>query len=583
MTQDSSETPSPEKTPQPDLEQLKELYLKVKRLKEAVASNKLSFYRPHSKQRDFHAAERCDIRVVLGGNRSGKTTCGATEAIAHALGERPWLPVDDPHRIVHLPSGDPVPVPNIGRIVAETFEINIVQTIHPKIMEWAPAGSITNIQKNPRGVPIRYDWSNGSVTYLMSYDQDAESFEGPNGHWFWLDEPSPQRIFNGLRRGLVDFGGHCWMTLTPLSEPWINKVLVSKANAADGRVWMRRMRIWDNAISRGGHLPDKAIHSFLEDLPPDERVAREEGKALHLAGQVFPEWEAEAPFWQPLPKDGMPRHWPRVCIIDPHPRKPIAVLWCAISPDNQLHAYRELYDPSLRTVAAVADRMHELEGWHFAGERRHWAKDKMVPIWRRQANTEPVGMYIIDTSANENEKTSGETVAEQFADYGFHTTDANKRNKDAGINAIHEALRLKYEWSKPGLIVYHPCVTVRSNFENYVYERWGSSRLQGTKDEKQTAVKADDDFIDCIRYVFQMRLTYSLLRGLARSLEENDGRRDSGPAQRAGKAGQEQWESAVRPELQSRTRGLHGALGSVFGGRSGGQRDPLSRRHFRRS
>jgi len=587
MTQDSSATP-PQKTettpPQSsaDYEQLKTLYLKIRRLKETVAANKISFYRPHAKQRDFHAAELSDIRVVLGGNRSGKTTCGAVEAVAHALGERPWLPESDPHRLVRLPSGDPIPVPNIGRIVADTLETNIVQTINPKIMEWAPAGAITNIQKNPRGVPIRYDFANGSVIYVMSYDQDVDSFEGTNGHWFWCDEPPPQRIFNGLRRGLIDYGGHCWLTMTPLSEPWTNQVLVSKANGPDGRIWMRRMSVWDNAVSRGGHLPDKTIHSVLADLPADERASREEGRALHLAGLVFPEWQPEPPFW--VPHETPSRHWPRVCLIDPHPRKPIAVLWLAVTPDNQVRAYRELFDPEMRTVAQVAHAIHQAEGWHYAGEKRHWATQKLVPIWRRTAATEPVVLYVIDTSANEHEKTSGETVAEQFQQYGINCVDAYKRNREAGINAIHQALALKYEWSLPGLVVHDNCPTVKENFLNYVWDRWGSSRQQGLKGEKQTVVKANDDFIDCIRYFFQMRLTYSMLRPMASSLgqEDSSGGRHHRSTQRSGETPEEQWESLVRPELHPGGRGLHGALGSVLGGRRGGQRDSLPRRYLRR-
>lgn len=511
MTSSTPESPSSPTPTQNDLAALQALYLKIKKLKEAVAANKLSYYRPHDKQRAFHAAEASDIRVVLGGNRSGKTTCGAAEAIAHALGYRPWLSAGDPNYLVHLPSGDPIPVPNIGRIVANTFEINIVQTIHPKIMEWAPADAIKNTQKNPRGVPIRYDFANGSTIYLMSYDQDVDSFEGTNGHWFWCDEPPPQRIFNGLRRGLVDFGGHCWLTMTPLSEPWTNKVLVAKANQPDGRIWMRRMSIWDNAVSRGGSLPDKTIHSVLADFPEDERESREKGTALHLTGLVFHEWRDEPPFWLPFPGE-IPRHWPRAVIIDPHPRKPIAVLWLATSPDNQVFAYRELFDKKMTTVEQVAYAIHEAEGWIYAGQERDRVTGRMKDKWRRGPDTEPVAIRIIDTSANEHEKTSGETVAEQFSRFGIHCTDAFKRNRDAGLQAIHAALRLQYEWSEPGLVVYDTCPTVRDNFMNFVYDRWGNSRMQGTKDEKQTVIKANDDFIDCIRYYYQYRLTYMMLK-----------------------------------------------------------------------
>jgi hypothetical protein len=480
-----------------DYERVKELFLKIRSLKKAIAQNRVRYYRPIGKQRDFHAADVSEVRVVMGGNRSGKTTCGAVEAISHALGERRWLPEGHSQRIVRAANGDPMPVPNVGRIVCENFEVNVVQTIHPKLMEWCPAGEVVHIQKNQRGVPVRYDFRNGSIIHVLSYDQDDRAFEGPNGHWAWFDEPPPQRKFNGIRRGLIDFDGHCWLTMTPLAEPWINETLITKANESDGRVRVFYYSIWDNCVDNGGCLSRRAILSFLEDLPEDERQAREFGLPLHLAGLVFPEWRPEPPFW--VPAFDVPPEWPRVCVIDPHPRKPIAVLWAAMSPDNILYVYRTLFDKRLRTVRQVADRIHELEGLEEApGEQ------------------EVIALRIIDTSANETERTSGETVAEQFAQYGLYCVDAYKRNKDAGLNAIREALRVRSDWHKPGLVVMNTCPDVKQNFLNFVWERWGTGRQQGLKGEKQEVVKNFDDFIDCIRYVFQMRVNYRMLKGMER-------------------------------------------------------------------
>lgn len=485
------------KTPTNEWQHARDLFLRVRTLKDRIARQKLYYYTPIGSQPEFHGADTAEVRVVFGGNRSGKTTCGAAEAIAHAIGHRPWLKKSDPHYIVKNAAGNPIPVPNVGRIIIENFEVNVQQTVHPKLMEWAPQGAIEGWQKNARGVPVLYKFRCGSVIHVLSNDQDDRAFEGPSGHWAWFDEPTTHRKFAGIRRGLVDYDGICWLTMTPLAEPWINDTLVSKANDADGRIRVFYYSIWDNCVTNGGTLSVRAIMSFLEDVPEEERQAREHGIPLHLAGLVFPEWRPQAPFY--VPEFRIPEEWPRVCVIDPHPRKPIAVLWAAISPDNIIYVYRSLFDRKLRTVADVADRIHELEDW---GEN--------------------VVLRIIDTSANEEERTSGETVAEQFQQHGIVCVDAYKRNKDAGINAIREALKIRGDWHKPGLVVFNTCSEVKQNFLNFVWERWASSRQQGSKGDKQTVVKSNDDFIDCIRYIFQMRVTYRMLKGLARKQDVQD-------------------------------------------------------------
>ena len=489
-------------------QEARDLLVKIRTIKDRISKRKLFYYVPIGNQPSFHASGTAEIRVVFGGNRSGKTTSGAAEAVAHSLGYRPWLPNGHVDRIVRNAAGNPLATPNIGRIIGENFEVSVVQTIHPKIMEWAPSGSIKNIQKNQRGVPVRYDFYNGSVIHLLSNDQDDRVFEGPNGHWAWFDEPTTQRKFNGIRRGLVDFDGTCWMTMTPLAEPWINEVLVSKANEPDGRIKVFYYSIWDNCVTNGGTLSQRAIMSFLEDLPEEERQAREFGVPLHLAGLVFPEWRPEPPYY--IDEFKIPQSWPRVCVIDPHPRKPVAVLWATISPDGIIYVYRSLFDRKLRTIEMVANRIKELEGWTTGSIRceRKW--------------DEYIALRIIDTSANQEERTSGTTVAEQFATFGIDCVDAYKRNKEAGMNAIREALAIRGGWQKPGLVVTRNCVEVKQNFQNYVWERWATSRQQGLKGDKQEAVKNHDDFIDCIRYIFQMRLTYRMLRDLESKLFRRD-------------------------------------------------------------
>jgi len=440
---------------------------------------------------------------VLGSNRSGKTVCGVNEATSHSLGYRPWLPQDHPLRIVRLTNGQPIPVPNVGRIIAQNYEQAIRQTIMVKIDEWAPRQEIDHIEKNTRGIPVGIHWKNGSVMHLMSNDQDDMAFEGPSGHWAWFDEPPERNKYTGISRGLVDYEGHSWLTMTPLTQPWINDVLVSRSGDPDGDIQMFRFSIWDNCTDRGGYLTPEAIRAFLSDLDEREIEARLHGNFLHLAGLVYKEWKPRPPFW--VPWQPIPSSWPRVCVVDPHPRKPIAVMWGACSPSNIWYFYRTLFDRSLVTVRDVADKIRHLEGW----------KNEQVP----GPNADPVVLRIIDTSAESQERSSdtrGMNIRKKFAEISpfLAHTKAKKDNADFGYDAIHQALKMRYEWDTPGIVVMNTCPQIKQNFMNFCFDEWNTGRLQSKMGDKETYLKTHDDFIDGIRYIFQMGLTYQMLRSM---------------------------------------------------------------------
>jgi hypothetical protein len=467
----------------------------------AQATQKISFFRPNPAsegQKQFFKDQLASVRLVLGDNRSGKSVCGIVEMTAHALGYRPWLQPEDPYYIVRLANGEPIPVPNVGRIIAQDFEQAIKQNIWEKIQEWCPRGWYT-IRKSGRGVPTQVNWKNGTIWYLMSDNQDDMDFEGTRGHYFWGDEPFGYRKYVALRRGLVDFGGHCWLTLTPLSQPWIADIIQSRANDPDGKVKAYRFKIDENTRDVGGFLTKDAIAEFEADLREDEKAARLGGEWLHLTGRVYKEWEPKEPFW--VTPYEIPDNWPRVCIIDPHPKKPVAVAWFAVNPDNQVIMYRELFSESLRTIKDVADKIKELEGW-----------EQYDGKWHRTVGAEPVVMRLIDSSSKEQERTSGYTILSKFAAEDIHCLAAPKRNAQAGYDAIHEALKINFEWGEPGLVVFNTCPITKQNFQRFCWDDWKSSRDRDIKGERQEVRKYDDDFIDTIRYYFQSNLTYLLLK-----------------------------------------------------------------------
>jgi len=462
---------------------------------------------PKQKQATEWLNDSTAVVLMLGGNRTGKTVWGVCEAIAHSLGYRPWLPEDDPNRIVRLTSGKPIPVPNVGRIVAQNYQQAIMQTIWPKIEEWAPAGMYA-VKRDNRGIPVSITWKNGSKMYLMSNDQDDMAFEGPNGHWAWFDEPPDYTKYVGIKRGLIDFSGHLWLTLTPLTQPWIDEILVDRANEADGAVRMVKVSIWENCIDNGGHLRREDIEEFLGDLREAEYEARAHGNFMHKAGLVYKEWRPESPYW--IKPFDIPRDWPRVCVIDPHPRKPVAVMWMAFAPTGQRYVYRDMFDNNLHTIRQVADAIKEAEGWNYISRQDRWV---------RPDTAEPVAIRLIDNSSREQERTSGDTIWSRFMAEGITCQLARKRNAEAGYDAIHEAFRLKNEWSKPGLILFNSCTHTKQNLMNFCWDTYATSKQRDLMGDKQQVRKNHDDFIDCIRYTYQSTFTYHGLKALIQSVD----------------------------------------------------------------
>lgn len=485
---------------------LDQLLVELYELDRAYRDQKIVFFKPLSSidHTRFFAEQDAVVRVVLGANRSSKTVSGVTEAIAHSLGYRPWLPVSHPLRVVRLPGGRPIPVPNTGRVLAQSYEQAIRQTIMEKFNEWAPKALIKKVETNTRGAPVAIEWHNGSRIFFMSNDQDNMVFEGTSGHWFWVDEPCDRAKYIGLKRGLVDTNGHCWLTLTPLTQPWINDDLVAKAGDPGSGIQLYRFSIWDNCIDNGGYLERTAIESFLSDQREDELEARLHGNFLHLAGRVYKTWEPRAPYW--VDPFDIPLSWPRVMLCDPHGHKPLALMWAAISPSGRIFVYRAMYENSLRTVSDAAAYIKQVEGW----------KNDTIP----GRDAEQISLRIIDWSAEATERTSGASIRSKFHSHGLIFHKAKKENAEYGYDAIHTALKLQREWDEPQIVVFNNCKPVKRDFLNFCYDDWATTRQEELKGPKEGYRKKDDDFIDMIRYIFQHKLTYASLRAMEHKMAE---------------------------------------------------------------
>lgn len=488
------------------VQELTALNEEMARLEKIQRENKIIAYHPIGNQADFHAS-RAPVRLVFGSNRSGKSVCGFNELVACSQGYRPWLPEDHPDRIVRLADGSPMPVPNRGYHLIENLKVSGTQTFIPKFEEWVPKG-MAKLKKNQLGQPVQIDWANGSITYILSQEMGVAAVEGANGHYLSVDEPPREDFWIALTRGLIDYSGIAWITATPIKASAFMAELMNRSFEPDSGIELITLSINDNRRSRGGYLDDKAVDRFIASLPLHEIESRVHGRPAHLSGAVFPSWKPLPPYF--IEPFDIPLDWPRIMVVDPAGRKPIAAVWIAISPDNTWYVYRDLYSRELTTVFDVATWMKEQEGW-----ARNPADNTYYP----GLDAEPVALRIIDTSGNERSPITGTSITDEFAKHGIHLLPARKLGYIASINRIKEMLQFdptnELYNNKPQLVVFNSCRHVAHNFLNFVWQpESAQSRVRGA-DPTDKPLKTNDDCIDCIRYAVMTNATF---KGLVHAL-----------------------------------------------------------------
>lgn len=191
--------------------------------------NRVLFYKPYAKQKEFHAAGRNNSeRLLIAGNQLGKSVAGAAEWSIHLTGRYPdWWegaeftkPVtmwasgvtsegtrDNPQRLLVGPPS-----------VEETWGTGMI----PKdaLIDWDRAIGVANLLDN-----ITVKWGGGgdvqagvSVLGFKSYEKGREKWQGPTLDGVWFDEECPLDIYTeGLTRtNNGQRGQFAIMTFTPL-------------------------------------------------------------------------------------------------------------------------------------------------------------------------------------------------------------------------------------------------------------------------------------------------------------------------------------------------------------------------------
>lgn len=466
----------------------------------------LIYYAPHEKQEMFHRhLDTKRIGLFLGGNRSGKSTANAAEVLAWAYGYRPWLVPGlrltpfgdyppradvDPSHWIRRPDGVPIRHPcKVLVVTGLALPKGIANVMWPKLESFLPPSVLKHpdfsVQRGPFSTPVRCRLPNQSELIFGSGEQSAMQFEGDSFDAVGMDEPVPRGLFAPIWRGLTDYFGRLWISMTPIgvNAPWCFEEFITSDRTDVSTI---QVSIYDNP-----HMSAEARTEFVEggNFAEEEKAARISGAWGFLSHRAFPPFDPAVHVTAPY---DLPRGWIRGCGVDPAHRRPFAVVWAAFGPNGEVVVYREWPQTEHHKIRSSSLTVRDY-----------------ASIIRNLEGSEKIDFRVLDPRFGQAHPTvKGErfsSIAEDFAEYGllFDTRIPGTEREETGIQAIREALR----WDRssppspinqPKLRVFAPCINTINSLalSNYV-----PPSLRDPDVLPERLLESYKDFRDALRYL----------------------------------------------------------------------------------
>lgn len=413
----------------------------------------------HLKQLAFHMCNKKN-RWVFGGNRSGKTECGAVETVWLARGIHPYRQNKKNVQIwvVSLST-------QVQRDVAQEKVLSYLSKSWIKEIVM-----LSGRKDSPQNgvidyITIKNIFGGESKIGFKSCDQGRDKFQGTSLDYVWFDEEPPEDIYKECRMRVLDRCGEIYGTMTPLKGlTWVyNTIYLNEGN--DEEVWCEFMEWADNP-----YLSQSEIKSLTASLSESELEARRYGKFINSGGQVYSEFDESINVIEPF---NVPQEWYDNISIDPGLNNPLSAHWYAVDYDNNIYVIAEHYETK-QTVEYHAKKIKEI------CRRLNW-------------QTASNGMYsaLIDSAANQRTLSSPKNVCELFYDNGILVNPKVNKDLYSGINRVKSYLKNSNGVSK--LFIFKNCPNMIREIKGYF---WGNN---------DAPIKKDDHAMDELRYYIMSR------------------------------------------------------------------------------
>ena len=411
----------------------------------------------HKKQVLFHKNQSKN-RWVFGGNRSGKTECGAVETVWYARGIHPYK--ENKQRdgwVVSLSQ-------QVQRDVAQNKILSYLKKewIEDIVMISGRKGSASSGIIDT--IYVKNVFGGISKIGFKSCDQGREKFQGTSLDYVWFDEEPPEDIYIECKMRVIDKCGEVFGTMTPLKGlTWVYNTIYLNENK-DGSIWYEFMDWNDNP-----YLSKTEIDRLSETLSEEELQARKYGRFTSGTGMVYSEFDENYNVIEPF---DVPTDWYDKISIDPGLHNPLSCHWYACDYDGNIYVIAEHYEKQ-KPIDYHANRIKEISA------RLEW--------------TTKNGRYeaIIDSAANQRTLASEKSVSELFYDNGILVNPYVNKDLFSGINRVKS-----YICNASGvrrLFIFKTCVNLIREIKGYY---WGNN---------DAPTKKDDHALDELRYYIMSR------------------------------------------------------------------------------
>jgi phage terminase large subunit-like protein len=269
---------------------------------------KIKSFEPYEKQKVHLSLGRTKReRLLMAGNRLGKSETGAFEAACHLTGRYPdwWTG----RKFDHSTKGWIAGVTSLDtRNVCQTklcgqygVQVEFGTGMIPKedIVDVSLARGVTDAYDT---IQVRHVSGGISTAQFKSYEQGRQKFQGEGLDWIWFDEEPPLTIYaEGLTR-IGERDGIAWLTFTPLEGR--SDVVIRYLDEPD-----KDRIVTTITIDEATHISAETKARMISGYLAHEREARARGVPMLGSGRIFiapeesiiePAIERVPPFWRKI-------------------------------------------------------------------------------------------------------------------------------------------------------------------------------------------------------------------------------------------------------------------------------------------
>ena len=429
----------------------------------------------HEKQLAFHKCQKRN-RWVFGGNRSGKTECGAVECVYMARGIHPYRENRKQ---------------TFGWVVSLSTQVQR-DVAQKKILHYLRKDWIESIvmQSGRKDAPesgvidfirVKNVFGGVSVIGFKSCDQGREKFQGASLDYVWFDEEPAKDIYDECRMRVLDRRGDLFGTMTPLKGFTFvyNDIYLNRYN--DQEIWYEFMEWADNPYLDEGEIA--ALESCLDE---QTLQARRYGRFASLEGLVYPEFDERVHVIAPF---RVPTEWQDTISIDPGLHNPLSAHWYAVDFDGNVYVIAEHFEAG-RDVDYHAQRIKDISlslGWKTDYRGRISA--------------------LIDSAAKQKTLSSVKSVVDLFYERDILVNADVEKELFSGIARVKSYLR--QDNGLPNLYIFEGCVNLIRELKGYY---WGNGDVPK---------KVDDHALDELRY-YLMSKPHATAQEKPKTLQQKD-------------------------------------------------------------